>query len=106
MNDQDELKMSKDLAMFETKLDVLVSGLQDLHKAVKELDACFDRFKENIGSRIQGTEREVGDSKIALGVLKSEVAMILWVLRGVATPILGAVGISVMGFLVWHFAKG
>jgi hypothetical protein len=83
----------------------LLEKIGNLTVSVKELDACFDRFKGGIGQRIQIIEKSIGNPKYSLDVLETKVGTILWVLQAVISPMLGAIGLSLLGFLSWHFMK-
>ena len=63
---------------------------------LKTLSMSFIEFKQGIGKRM-------GDAEVRLEEMHGKIDLLMWLLRGVATPIVSAIGISILGFLAWHF---
>lgn len=86
----DDIKNAQERGQILAEVKNLTGWIQSLDSSVKE-------FKVGIGTRVGELERDSNQ-------MKTKMDFLMWILARITTPILGLIGIAIVGALAWKMA--
>lgn len=77
----------------------IIAEIENLTAWVKNMDGSLKEFKMGIGSRVEVLEKDQVQ-------MKTKMDFLMWVLARITTPILGILGVGIVGAMVWKITHG